>query len=226
MKLQKIAIILVLSLIGIFFFITITNYSKNTSNNTNRQEVKTATQESKYKDDLCISRVSLGELKYKNNHAYIVLCKDWIGLTIISPNNDSLKPNKFEDVNSFKDLFVPTFVNSNIYLERVIDVFPTNSPKFFSIKSIYHSGGSYLEAFGIYKFGEDKLIENVFKRKFGDIKGRSVSVTFSNSSNQFEIKSESHNLETQEWIKTIEQYSWNEDKNTFLLTNKQITKEK
>lgn len=169
-------------------------------------------------DDLCISRVVLGDLNKDKIPDYIEHCKDWIGIYFSHIGDDSLRSEKFEDIESFTDLFKLS-KDDTYYLSREVILFPEIEPQFIVVKSIYYSGGSYLEPFGIYKI-DDRKLDRVFKHGFRDMKGRSVNVEFSELSKDFAIESLSRSdSPDNEWYLTTESYSWDYFFNKFELIN-------
>lgn len=188
-----------------------------------KEPVKTTIAENfKTEGEFCFSRVSVGDMNRDGKNDFIIQCKDMVGYHLSFEGDDNLLgSDKLEDKQSFSDLF--TFNGFDEYLQREVATFPKADPKFIVIKSIFYSGATYLEAFGIYRVN-GKRIDRVFKSSFSDDGGRSKSIDFSDTEDEFEIISLTR-PDINSWYKTIKMYRWNSSLNTFELINTQTSKE-
>lgn len=195
--------------------------SQTTKTNNLFQNAK-QTQKDNAPDEVCISEIELADLNEDKLPEYLINCRNKIKL-IISPYSDDFNGITMEDDVSFPDLFHFLGYEDNSILRKVM-VFPKNKPKFILIKSIENTGGSYLEAFGIYKLNNGK-VERIFKKGFDELKGRGVSIEPSDSKDEFRITvSRIPDYSTGDWETTIEDYTFDSSINSFKLVRKNITK--
>lgn len=135
-------------------------------------------------DEVCISKIDLGDLNKDKKSEYLIQCKGKVEI-IVSPYTDDGNGKNIEDVSTFPDLFhFPGYDDSSIL--RSVMVFPKTNPSFILVKSELNTGGSYLEAFAVYKLKDGK-IEQILKKGFNDLKGRNVNVVPSDNKNEIKV---------------------------------------
>lgn len=212
----KFLIFLLLGLIIGFIFGRQTTRTNNLFQNIKQ------TQKDNTPDEVCISEIELADLNKDELPDYLINCRNKIKV-IISPYSDDFNGIAIEDDVSFPDLFYFPGYEDNSILRKVM-VFPKNKPKFILVKSIEYTGGSYLEAFGIYKLNNGK-VERIFKKGFAELKGRGVSIEPSDFRDEFRITvSRISDYSTGDWETTIEDYTFDNSINSFKLARENIIK--
>lgn len=148
---------------------------------------------------------------------YVLFCGNQIRIGW-SPEVITFGDKTIEDEKSFPDLF--HFPNEKSLLLLEAKSFPQNK-ELFAVTSTLDTGGSFRQAFGIYRLNNWK-VERLMRKNFADIPGRWTRIAVSENAPSFTVSGDLGQVGKYcgacriEWM---DFYAWDSTKQSFILDN-------